>query len=235
MGEDLATSLSYWLGTPPPILYLLVLKECTNNMSILSKRYELPAWLNLNSCTPVVPDPERGKWQSKLLLKHLTRCDEHPTIFHWQADDSLAVRSSLPVNTITCHPHPFAPHISLCLSLCHSFYLYLFITSCSFFIQYTHIARPPRCPAGHAVQGVSGFPSCWASRWQKVEETWHSVSDMVWGRQGWVSGWAAGWGGCCVWTCLAWAPAVCLSVVQWVIHCKTERTHIQASCVTQLK
>lgn len=84
LGEDLATYLSYWLGKPPPVLYLLALKECTNNMTIYTKahisfkRHELPTWSNLGICA--AGTTQRVKLQRELLLKHLTRCDEHPAI-----------------------------------------------------------------------------------------------------------------------------------------------------------
>lgn len=55
---------------------------------------------------------------------------------------------------------------------------------------------------------------------QKLDQTTathtHSVRDTI--RGVWSGGWRF------VWTCLAWALAVCLSVFQWVIHCETECT-----------
>lgn len=107
----------------PPVLYQLALKDYTKNthkgLYNIQKLQSLQLVKSWCLCCRHMRSglTQRLKLWGKLLLKHLTRCDEHPPPFNDRQMTTLLSGPNLPVNAITCQPHPLPPNLSVCLSL----------------------------------------------------------------------------------------------------------------------
>lgn len=136
-------------------------------------------------------------------------------------DDPLAARPILPVNTITCHLRLLPLYVRLCLSLAGLAQSQNKPFSVICFPLPAQITRPLRSP--EVTQSTaSRFRLALPLPCVKVTQEAKNSNIVCW----WY-----GYGGAgCVWTCLALAVPVCLSVFQWVIHCVSTDVHTRTHC-----